>query len=959
MHKAVLFLAMVLASGGAGTAWAGAAPEPDWDTWQRMPVFDRGRMMPVNTFARALAEQITGRANPRLSLAGAAGADGSQPPELEETRKLFPDGEARRFTAAEMLFSWLVEPRRWDHIPFLLAEHEELRKEVLGLPVLGPKGQHLKYASPWQVENAPKFRMHLGMVVEKQRKAEAEGKKPALSALDEKVKDLYEAYTLYRRVTYDPADVANVRSRYLDRLSSTLQAWRRLEPDLQRLAPFGGVETEKSLADARGAIDKLTTSSRGDEKPLEEMDPQVVALRRTTAQLARQFAAQKQAVFRAGPSDADPEQAKRIRALVHAAAVGTADLARQAAEVHLALYDNGNALRLVPALNPGALEKNRDPNDDAQPWLSFQALMAGSDALLEGYPQDAVELVRKNFRQAAAAYVDRGDPARPTQLAAALDDFAASVRQLGVEIESARRDLPIRQRDDELIAATAYPPADYTEAEVHYYRLDPFFWSWLVSALAMSAFGLAFGVLRKPMFALGIAVMMAAQLLTIYGLGLRVYITGWAPVTNMFETVIFVALVVGLLGLWFILSPMLSLGLGSAWRMTAAPWTPEAAPLNHDQAALADPDCWNMIGLGLLLPRLAIAGAIFWLLTMVPYGSDGGYTIVKLRPRIDVGSSMPTIGNVVVWLVGLSMLGLGMWLLPRLILSGLLSAVTVPYALVKQGLRRPVEQVLERKPFALAAAGISLLSALVAYYAPVFDKNINPLMPVLRDNFWLAMHVLTITASYGAGALAWGLGNIALGHYLFGSYRDPADPNAELPEGHRPAGDYHPSPESRARRAPEVCHTLGAFIYKSMQVAVLLLAAGTILGGLWADVSWGRFWGWDSKEVWALVSLLIYLAILHGRYAGIFGNFGLAVGSVFGATAILMAWYGVNFVLGSGLHSYGEGAGGLLWVLGILALNWIFVAIAAVRYLTETSAASVPASPSATSSAEAKEAVEV
>ena len=73
-------------------------------------------------------------------------------------------------------------------------------------------------------------------------------------------------------------------------------------------------------------------------------------------------------------------------------------------------------------------------------------------------------------------------------------------------------------------------------------------------------------------------------------------------------------------------------------------------------------------------------------------------------------------------------------------------------------------------------------------------------------------------------------------------------------------------------------------------VAVLLLAAGTILGGLWADVSWGRFWGWDPKEVWALISLLVYLAVLHGRFAGWFNNFGLVAGTVIGLSMIVMSW---------------------------------------------------------------------
>jgi len=130
-----------------------------------------------------------------------------------------------------------------------------------------------------------------------------------------------------------------------------------------------------------------------------------------------------------------------------------------------------------------------------------------------------------------------------------------------------------------------------------------------------------------------------------------------------------------------------------------------------------------------------------------------------------------------------------------------------------------------------------------------------------------------------------------------------------------------------------------------VQVAVLLLAVGTILGGLWADVSWGRFWGWDPKEVWALISLLVYLAILHGRFAGWFHNFGMAFGTVFGASMIAMSWYGVNFGLPKlaggnvGLHSYGEGAGGMEYVVAFVAVNWVLLAAAALRYRAETGVA--------------------
>ena len=121
-------------------------------------------------------------------------------------------------------------------------------------------------------------------------------------------------------------------------------------------------------------------------------------------------------------------------------------------------------------------------------------------------------------------------------------------------------------------------------------------------------------------------------------------------------------------------------------------------------------------------------------------------------------------------------------------------------------------------------------------------------------------------------------------------------------------------------------------------MAVLLLAVGTILGGLWADVSWGRFWGWDPKEVWALISLLIYLGFLHARFAGWLSNFGLVAGTVVGFSMIMMSWVGVNFGLpllsdtGSvGLHSYGAGenaTSAIGSVLGVVFINFMFLSFA-------------------------------
>jgi ABC-type transport system involved in cytochrome c biogenesis permease subunit len=172
---------------------------------------------------------------------------------------------------------------------------------------------------------------------------------------------------------------------------------------------------------------------------------------------------------------------------------------------------------------------------------------------------------------------------------------------------------------------------------------------------------------------------------------------------------------------------------------------------------------------------------------------------------------------------------------------------------------------------------------------------------VLRSNFWLTTHVLTIVSSYAAFALSLGLGNIALCFHLFA-------PNRQ-----------------------ETLRRLSMFIYRAMQAGVLLVAAGTILGGVWADQSWGRFWGWDPKEVWALIVLLVYVAILHARFSGWIGNFGIAAVAVLAFQSVIMAWYGVNFVLGAGLHSYGFGTGGRLQVFSYVLFQCAFVLIVALK----------------------------
>jgi len=205
--------------------------------------------------------------------------------------------------------------------------------------------------------------------------------------------------------------------------------------------------------------------------------------------------------------------------------------------------------------------------------------------------------------------------------------------------------------------------------------------------------------------------------------------------------------------------------------------------------------------------------------------------------------------------------------------------------------------------YLLAALPVSLVALLLVHQMPIaMPSSIDPLVPVLRDNFWLTIHVLTITLSYAAFALAMGFGHILLFRYA----RNP-----------------------RAARADQPMHF---WLYRVLQLGVILLAAGTILGGVWANYSWGRFWGWDPKETWALIALLCYILTLHGRLAGWWTQFGLVVASVVCFLAVLMAWYGVNFVLGKGLHSYGFGLGGETYVVSFVIADLLFVAFAIWRY---------------------------
>lgn len=173
-------------------------------------------------------------------------------------------------------------------------------------------------------------------------------------------------------------------------------------------------------------------------------------------------------------------------------------------------------------------------------------------------------------------------------------------------------------------------------------------------------------------------------------------------------------------------------------------------------------------------------------------------------------------------------------------------------------------------------AGISLFVAHLGF----MDPQIGNLVPVLKS-YWLNIHVSIITASYGFLGLCFMLGALTLLLFVFRSQKYP-----ELD------------------RTILTLHTINEM---AMILGLAMLTIGNFLGGVWANESWGRYWGWDSKETWALISIVVYIIVLHVRFIPKGNNpYVFASLSVIAFYSILMTYFGVNFYL-SGLHSYAAG----------------------------------------------------
>ena len=195
---------------------------------------------------------------------------------------------------------------------------------------------------------------------------------------------------------------------------------------------------------------------------------------------------------------------------------------------------------------------------------------------------------------------------------------------------------------------------------------------------------------------------------------------------------------------------------------------------------------------------------------------------------------------------------------------------------------------------AISGAALGLLS--LGQLAGPDDLNV--LVAVLNTNFWLTTHVLIITAGYAFCIIAALIAHLALYLRLFGR-REKSD-------------------------------LLLPALHKSALIALLFTALGTVLGGVWADQSWGRFWGWDPKENGALLIVLWLLWVLHGRLSGHIRRFDMIAGMAFLNVVVALSWFGVN-LLNVGLHSYGF-IDSVFWSLaGFCAAETLIIGIPYLR----------------------------
>ena len=250
----------------------------------------------------------------------------------------------------------------------------------------------------------------------------------------------------------------------------------------------------------------------------------------------------------------------------------------------------------------------------------------------------------------------------------------------------------------------------------------------------------------------------------------------------------------------------------------------------------------------------------------------------------------------VAWVVTTVGIGTRMWLEGRPPVTNLYSsALFVGWGAV--GLCLLLEAIYRNAVASVAAGAIGFTTLLIAHHLSLSGDTLEMMRAVLDSNFWLATHVVVITAGYSATFLA---GFLAIIHIFRGVFTRSLD--------------------------AATADSLSRMVYGIICFATLFSFVGTILGGIWADQSWGRFWGWDPKENGALLIVIWNALILHARWGGLIRQRGLMNLAVGGNIITSWSWFGTN-MLGVGLHSYGFTDAAFFWLTTFAASQLAIIAL--------------------------------
>ncbi len=262
----------------------------------------------------------------------------------------------------------------------------------------------------------------------------------------------------------------------------------------------------------------------------------------------------------------------------------------------------------------------------------------------------------------------------------------------------------------------------------------------------------------------------------------------------------------------------------------------------------------------------------------------------------------------IAWVLATAGILTRMWLEGRPPVTNLYSsALFIGWGAV--GLCLILESLYKNAAASVAASVIGFSTLIIAHHLSLSGDTLEMMQAVLDTNLWLATHVVIVTTGYAATFLA---GFLAMIYVVLGLttslLKKPFERGANGKVEN--AGD-----------------ALNRMVYGIVCFATLCSFVGTVLGGIWADQSWGRFWGWDPKENGALLIVLWNAIILHARWGGLVRARGLMNMAIFGNVVTSWSWFGTN-MLGIGLHSYGFTGAAFVVLLIWCAANLLLIALA-------------------------------